>query len=284
MISVRALGILTNDPQRVEVALGVLQKFLTTPASADGYGIATFVDDAVVLKRVPGIFSGKDLSDLATGLQGSMTLMQVRAPEELRPRLYPSSGTNLGPFRLRQFAAMVLGGPQNADEASSSQERLLKGIPEFLQHGVLGQTENEAFFVRLVAECYQKIGTDIRCLSPGQIIDTISNLLEKLESKYPRFIAFTYGQEIVYFSQGMQSAVITIKGLPLESAHQPSISFADSSTAKERLRQFRASILLGAMSGPWPKNEKLPEGMELISLEKNSKGVLQRNLTFLDWK
>ena len=274
MISVRALGILTNDPQRVEVALGILQNFLTVPASADGYGIATFVDDAVVLKRVPGIFSGKNLSDLARSLQGSITLMQVRAPEELRPRLYPSSGTNLGPFRLQQFAAMVVGGPQNADEASSSREQLLKDIPEFLQHSVLGQTENEAFFVRLVAECYQKNGADIRCLSSEQIIDTISNLSERLESKHPRFIAFTYGQEIVYFLQGMQSAVITIKGLPLENAHQQSISFADSSTAKERLRQFRASILLGAMSGPWPKNKQLPEGMELISLEKNSKGIL----------
>lgn len=270
MESVRAIGIRTNDPPRVEVALDALKTCFGPPLHADAYGVATFVDDTVLLKRVPGALGEKSLADLAANVKGTSALVQVRAHDELRPNASQSTDINLGPYRIRHFCAAIAGGPQNADEASAEREELLAALPEFMRRSVIGQNAAEVFFLNVVAEIYQYEGIEQKYPASERIAEVIRALEQKLGGKHPRAVLFATGREVVQVSHKMPSAVVIMNGLSLEMAESRSPDFIDSATARERLRQFKGSFAFAGLSAAPKADLPLPTGATLKSFAEDA--------------
>jgi hypothetical protein len=277
MESVRAVGIRTNDPQRVEVALFALKHLFGMPEKSDGYGVATFIDDSVLLTRVPGVSHGKCLADLATSLKGASALMQIREQGELRPHSYQAADANLGPFRLHNFAASIVGGPQNADEASACREELLAGLPEFMRGSVSGQTEAEALFLNIVAECYKYSGLDQRYPDPQKVVDAVRLVEAKIKSKHPRSVLFATGREVIHVSHQVPSVGLLVEGLSFEMAENRSAAFIDSATARERLRQFRGAFSFAGLKKPFKSDVLLPAGVTIKSFAEGTCYVLGKD-------
>src|SRR3954470_7863949 len=155
MAGTRAIGLVCNDPQRAQIAFVQVAPLASLPATADAIGIASLVDGSALLSRLPACIAGASMADAVGPIKGRCAVVQVRVRDELRPH-GPDGTANLGPFRARSYAAAVVGGPQDADAASSSRERLLGTLPDFLRRFVAGQSEAEALFLAILGRLHKK--------------------------------------------------------------------------------------------------------------------------------
>jgi hypothetical protein len=211
MVGVRALGLMCNDPQRGQLALHEAGGLVQMSEGADALGVASIVDGAALLSRLPALPAGAGLPDAVGPIKGRCAVVQVRVRSELRPH-GPDGHANLGPWRARSYAAAVVGGPQDADAASASREKLLAGLPDFLRRFIGGQSEGEAFFVAVLARLHARGLLD----SPHQNGTALAEVTKELVEKHggpARHVVITNGLELVQVSSGMPSAILTLQGL-----------------------------------------------------------------------
>lgn len=276
MVGMRALGVVCNDPQRGSLAIHALGPLVILPEHADAIGVASLVDGAALLSRLPAIPAGAGLSDAVGQIKGRCSVVQVRVHDELRPR--GADGTaNLGPFRARSYAAAVVGGPQDADEASSSRERLLATVPEFLRRFVGGQSEAEALFLAILARVHAKGSLDAPHQNGAELAAATREVLEQAGGR--RHVVMTNGVELVHAASGIPSALVVLAGLSESLAQRIDPSLADSSMGRERLRRFRGVLSLGALQTPLKASAPVPEGASLQVLPDSALALVQRDLT-----
>lgn len=280
LIGVRALGMLQNDPLRGPVALRLVDALVGLPADADGLGTATLVDGNALLCRakLPGGMSGlhgNTLSALVGTPQGHAAVVQVGASSELRPTALDQA-QNLGPFRARSYAAAVVGGPQGADEAAASRERLLACLPDFLLRCVSGKSEAEAFFLAILAHLHRKGVLDANHDNANWLLDAVQGVDD---GAAPRHVTFTNGVAVLHVGRGLPSAIVTISGLPDDVAGRLSPAFVDSSTARERNRRYRGVFALGALDEPLSAQMALPASVTLTVLPNVAAALIGRDLS-----
>ena len=287
MVGVRALGLVCNDPQRAQIALHAISSASGAPLAslaeaADAIGIASLVDGAALLSRLPAIPPGASLSSAVGPVKGRCAVVQVRVRTELRPN-GPDGTANMGPFRARSYAAAIVGGPQDADAASSSRERLLSGLPDFLARFVAGQSEAEALFLAILGRLHKAGALDaphangvLLAQATREVVDA-SNVATGPGSA--RHVVITNGTELVHVAAGMPSAILTMNGLSDAVANEIDATITDSSLGRERLRRFRAIVCLGALDTALKANSAVPAGASLQVLPEAAAALVQRDLS-----
>ncbi len=265
VLEARALGIRVNDPKLAKAALAAMSGSFAPPKDTDGFGAASFVDDVFLLKRVPSAPPDGRFDDVMGSLKGPCSLLQFRTAAELRPAKQLNSHANLGPFRFKGYAAAIIGGPQNADEASASREALLQGMPDSLLRSATGNSEAEAFFLRLLAEG-QKKGFLEHHQDGNWILPIVSEVASM--SKCSRAILFATGREMALVSYGMPSCLISVDGL---------CGDAERHAERERQRCFRGAFLFAGLPTPCPRELPLPAGMTVRSFPEDTALVLEKN-------
>ncbi|MDP2341671.1 MAG: hypothetical protein Q8O67_12000 [Deltaproteobacteria bacterium] len=279
-VGLRALGMLQNDPLRGPVALRLLDGLIALPSDADGLGAATLVDGNALLSRAKLTQNTQRLSSLIGTPQGRAAVVQIGTRSELRPTGLDQT-QNLGPFRARSYAAAVVGGPQGADEAATSRERLLAGLPDFLQRCVSGQSEAEAFFLAILAQLHRKGVLESNHDNGHVLLDAVQAVLSTEEGGVgvARHIALTNGVDVLHVARGLPSAVITISGLPEDVAGSISPAFVDSSTARERNRRYRGVFALGALELTLKAATVMPQRATLQVLPDVAAVLIGRDLS-----
>jgi hypothetical protein len=284
---VRAFGLLQNDPQRGPVALRTLDAVFGLPEGADGAGVATIVDGAALLSRTKLVASSPtsrapSWATIVGAPRGRATIVQVGVATELRP----SGGDpalHLGPFRARGYAAAVVGGPQSPDVAAASRERLLRELPDFLRRCVVGNSEGEAVFLAVLARVYARGLLDAAHDNAGALLDAIAAVLDDVDGavddaagQAQRHVTLTNGVEVLHVARGVRSAVATLTGLADDVAAGIDPTLADSSTARERNRRYRAVVVLAGLDGPCAG--EAPSGCVVESVDGAPAIVVGRDL------
>ncbi len=272
-VGVRALGLAHNDPLRGPVALTTLAQLFAVPADADGAGVATVVDGSSLLSRVK--FAAGAAPSLATVVgtpKGRTAVVQLGVRSELRPQTADQTA-NLGPFRARTFAAAVVGGPQDPDEAAATRERLLAGLPDSLRRCLVGKSEGEAFFLAVLARLHLQ-GTLDRADNGPWLIDALRAVDDS--ARWPRQVTLTNGTDVLHVSRGMPSAVVVVSGLADSIADSVSPLLADSSTARERNRRYHGTFCVGGLETSLKASTPLPRGCTLHVLPDQSAVLIGR--------
>jgi hypothetical protein len=276
MVGTRALGLVCNDPQRGQVALHELSGLVSLPGEADAIGIASLIDGAALLSRLPAIPAGAGLADAVGPVKGRCAVVQVRVRNELRPN-GPDGMANLGPFRARSYAAALVGGPQDADAASSSRERLLALVPDFLRRFVAGQSEAEALFLAILARLHTRGALELPHQNGPALAAATREVVE--EAGGTRHVLITNGVEMVHVASGMPSAIVTLSGLSEDVANRVDATLADSSMGRERLRRFRGIVCLGALDVTLKASTPVPPGATLQVLPEVAAALVQRDMS-----
>jgi hypothetical protein len=276
MVSARAIGLMLNDPQRGHAALHAVRGALKLPANADAVGVASCVDGSVLLTRRPSLPPGTDLARLTGPLKGRTALVQLRIASELRPPR--AETTTIGPFRSRQLACAVVGGPQDPDRAAQARERWVAALPDFLRRNVGSNAEGEAFFFAIVAELHKLGVVDRGAPPPPETVVAAIRAVLALDDKTPRHVMFATGADVVHVSRGFDNAIIRLDGIAEEVAADLDPTLADSSIARERLRRFRALIALGALDMPFEDTRGLPAGATIARQATDCAVILGKDL------
>ncbi|MCC7070432.1 MAG: hypothetical protein IT383_03860 [Deltaproteobacteria bacterium] len=277
MVGVRALGLMCNDPQRGVVALHELGGIASLPADADAIGTACIVDGAALLSRSPTVATESSLAQTVGPLQGRCAVVQVRVRDELRPT-GPSGAASQGPFRARSYAAAVIGGPQDADGASASRERLLAGVPDFLRRFVGGHAEGEALFIAILARLHDLGGLESPHDNGGKLAQAAREVVAAAGSA-PRQVTLTNGVELVHVAMGLPSAVVVLAALSEATATRVDPTLADSSMGRERLRRFRGVVTLGGLDAPLKAGAPMPDKATLQVLPDSAALLVARDLS-----
>lgn len=274
MVGARAMAMAFNDPQRGHLALHALSGLFGLPRGADGVGVAVSVDGAVLLSRLPNVPPGASLGEIVGPLKGRCALVQVRTADELRPHGPELTTVNMGPFRARSFAGVVVGGPQDPDEAALSRDRLLSDLPDFLQRSVAGHSEGEAFFFAVLARLHRRGLVDAAGPKARELAAAVRETLEASPTTAGRHVAITTGLEIVHVAHGLPSCIVSLEGLSEEVANAVDPTLADSSMGRERLRRFRGVVALGGLEQPIKANAPLLPGAQLMSLPPDATAIV----------
>lgn len=245
MGSARALGIVMNDPPRGHVALHALRQLLPPPATVDAVGYGTCVDGNVLLTRLPAFGGDRELSSLVGPMRGRVSLVHLRDGSELSPPRDPAR--NLGPYRFRGFACVVLGGAHRADDATASREAFTAELPDFLSRSLQGQSEGEAFFFAVLARLYRQGWLERPQLDARALGEAIAETQGLRSPSPPRHVVFATGAEVVHASFQVPGALLTLEGLTPADADALDPTLADTSPGRERLRRFRACVSLGSL-------------------------------------
>lgn len=277
MVGARAVGLVCNDPQRAQIALFETAAIVSLPQTADAIGIASLVDASALLSRLPAIPPGASLASAVGPVKGRCAVVQVRVRGELRPN-GPDGTANLGPFRARSYAAAVVGGPQDADAASSSREKLLSGLPDFLARFVAGQSEAEAVFLAILGRLHKAGALDLPHAN-GAALATATREVVESAGGGARHVVITNGTELVHVAAGLPSGILTLNGLSEATANEVEPTLTDSSMGRERLRRFRAVLSLGALETALKANTPVPAGANLQVLPEGAAALVQRDLT-----
>ncbi len=277
MVGVRALSMMCNDPQRGVVALHELTALAGLPADAEAIGTACIVDGAALLSRLPALVAERGLAETVGAVQGRCAVVQVRVRSELRPT-GPMGAASQGPFRARSYAAAVIGGPQDADSASASRERLLHGVPDFLRRFIGGHAEGEALFIAILARLHVLGALEAPHDNGARLAQATRDVIARAGSE-PRHVTLTNGVEIVHVALGMPSAVVTLGALSEITANRVDPTLADSSMGRERLRRFRGVITLGGLDAPLKANAAVPDKATLQVLPDSAAVLVARDLT-----
>jgi hypothetical protein len=288
MADVSALGLLQNDPHRGPVALRTLDAIVGIPELADAAGVATVVDGAALVSRgrLPAAGSSRAA---ATGRsswaavvgapRGRASVVQLGAVGDVRPAGVDQS-LNLGPFRARAYAAAIVGGPQDADAAAASRERLLRDVPDFLRRCVVGRSEGEAFLLAVLARVHARGLLDAAHDNVAALLDATQAVLDASAADgaaaAPRHVTLTNGVEVLHVARGSHAAIVTVAGLADDVAAGLDPALADSSTARERNRRYRAVFVLGGLTGPLP--DALPRGFTVDAPSGDAVVVVGRDL------
>jgi hypothetical protein len=273
-LGARALGLSHNDPLRGPVALQTLSRLFAIPAEADGAGVASIVDGAALLSH-QRLDPGRTSLGAVVGMpKGRTAIAQFSTTRELRPGGAFES-TSRGPFRARAFAAAVLGGPRDADEAASARERLVADLPDPLRRCVVGRSEGEAWFLAILAELHRR-GILDRAHDHGPRL--LEAVLAIDDGRHPRQLTLTNGVDILHFARGMPSAVLVLQGLDDAIAADVSPLLADSSTARERNRRYVGAFCVGALDAPLRIDDALPAGCTATRLADGGTCLVGRDL------
>ena len=281
MVGTRSVGLVCNDPQRAQIALFETAPIVGLPAAADAIGIASLVDGSALLSRLPAIPAGATLADAVGPIKGRCAVVQVRVRDELRPH-GPDGTANLGPFRARSYAGAVVGGPQDADAASASRDRLVAALPDFLRRFVAGQSEAEALFLAILGRLHQKGALESPHGNAAALADAAREVVEKSAQdtgRAPRHVVITNGAELVHVAAGMSSAIITLSGLSESVADDVDATLTDSSMGRERLRRFKGVLCFGALETPLKASTPVPAGAALQVLPEAAAALVTRELT-----
>lgn len=243
-MDITTLGILSSDPQRTAAALFALKGMLRVPADCDGVGRATCVDAGVTLRRTPGAPKSLELHDAAADLAGNWSVLQWRRAADLRP----SAGHDqrqLGPFRMRRYAAAVHGGPGTPEAATAQRETWLSALPDFLRRGVQGKSEGEAFFHAFLARLHGGRMFDAHEVSDAAWRESFAAMFS---SGLPRHFTVLTGRHLWHLSTA-ESVRIRLHGIPTEAATQFAPAMVDSAAGRARLERARVTLLATGTSG-----------------------------------
>jgi hypothetical protein len=276
--AVRVLGLVQNDPLRGPVALRTLDAIVRLADDVDGAGVGTVVDGASLVSRTR--LAGPVGLGAAVGApRGRATVVQFGSARELRPTgLDPAA--NLGPYRARSWAGAVVGGVHDADTAAASRERLLATLPDFLRRLVAGRSEGEAFFLAVLARVHGLGSLDAIHDNAGVVLDAVRAVDAAAAAEgavAPRQVTITNGVEVVHVARGLPSAVVDVAGLADDVAGALDPTLADSSTARERNRRYRAVVTLGALDALMPV--AAPRGCSVQSVDGDAAVIVGRDLT-----
>lgn len=274
MIRARSIGLMVTDPQRGHVALHAMAPLLTVPEDLDGLGVGMCVDGAVLLSRKPSPDTETGLARLVGPLKGRCGVVRLRDASEMRPAR--TSSANLGPFRWRHFACTVVGGPQGADEAGESRDRLVNELPDFLRRSVAGQSESEAFFYSCLAELHEAGQLD-RAPRGAAIVDAVRSVIARTADG-PRHVAIATGLEVITVARGLAGAILFAEGLDESIAEELDPTLVDSSMGRERLRRFRAAMVAAAPSGTLEELPPAPDKVSVTRLVDDAAVVVGRDL------
>ncbi|MCP4503700.1 MAG: hypothetical protein GY822_27545 [Deltaproteobacteria bacterium] len=275
VVTARSIALMTNDPERFHVALHGLRRVVRLPKHCDGVGVGASVDAAVLLSRKPTVPKKWSLARMVGPLKGRCTVVQMRRKEDVRPR--QSSAANLGPFRFRHLAAAHVGGPLSTDEAAANTEFWLADLPDFLLRSREGQTEGEAFFLYMLNALHEK-----GCLERGvygtQFLDVMRQVFERDPQKCKRSVSVATGLEHLTLSYGLQTSVVKINGLLEEDADDVDPTYTDSSMGRERLRRFRATLVLGGVDSAMKEQPQVADGTRVHFLPDDAAVLVGRDL------
>jgi|GEM_PF-911886 len=256
-VTARSIALMTNDPERFHVALHGLRRVVRLPDDADGVGVGTSVDTSVLLSRKPTVPQKWSLARMVGPLKGRCTVVQVRKKGDIRPR--QASAANLGPFRHRHLTLAHVGGPDTVDAAASNTEFWLSGLPDFLLRSREGKTEGEAFFLALLHAMHEG-GCLERDVHGKRLIDVAREVMAKDPLRCPRSFSLATGLEHVTLAHQMQTCVLQMNGLLDDDADDVDPTYTDTSMGRERLRRFRATLVLGGVEPPVERPPALPDG------------------------
>lgn len=273
-IGVRALGLSHNDPLRGPVALSTLARLFRLPDDADGAGVASVVDGAALITHMKLARDGRLLADVVGTPRGRTAVAQVSTTRELRPAGV-HLGTSRGPFRARSFAGAVVGGPQEADEAAASRERLVADLPDPLRRCLVGQSEGEAFFLAVLAVLHRQ-GALERVHDNGALM--FDAVMAVDDGRHPRQVTLTNGTEVLHVARGLPSAIVVVHGLADAIAADVSPLLADSSTARERNRRYVGAFCVGALDAPLRVDTPAPAGCTIQRLPDGGAFLVGRDL------
>lgn len=273
-LGARALGLSHNDPLRGPVALQMLSRVFGVAADADGAGVASVVDGAALLSHQRLGAVSTTLGAVVGTPKGRTAVVQFSTTGDLRPG-GAFEATSRGPFRARGFAAAVVGGPRDADEAASARERLVAGLPDPLRRCVVGRSESEAWFLAILAELHLR-GLLERAHDNGHRL--LEAVLAVDDGRHPRQLLLTNGVDVLHFARGMPSAVVVVQGLDDAIAADVSPMLADSSTARERNRRYVGAFCVGALEGPLRVDAAMPAGCTATRLADGGVCLVGRDL------
>lgn len=273
MATARALGLLTSDPQRCHVALTALSGLLELPVDSDGAGIGSCVDAAALLTRKPTLPRSATLAQLVGPQKGRTAVVQLRVKSDVRPST--ESPNNLGPWRMKDYACAVIGGPTSADHAGTLRDKLLGELPDFLHRSVRGQTEGEAFFFAVLAALHEK-GVLERAPRADMVAEAVRAVVKRTDD-LPRHVVIANGTTLLFVSHEMTTGIVRMEGLDEEIATSLEPTLADSSLARDRLKRFRGIFTAGGLDVPLERAGERPAGVQLMGLPDTCAVEVGRN-------
>jgi hypothetical protein len=273
-LGARALGLSHNDPLRGPVALQTLSRVFAVAADADGAGVASIVDGAALLSHQRLEPGSASLASVIGTPKGRTAVAQFSTPRELRPA-GAFEATSRGPYRARAWAAAVVGGPQDPDEAAAIRERLVADLPDPLRRCLVGKSEAEARFLAILAVLHRRGLLDRAHDNGPQLLDAV---LAVDDGRHPRQLTLTNGVDVLHVARGLPSAVVIVRGLDDDVAADVSPMLADSSTARERNRRYLGVFCVGALDAPLRSDATMPTGCEVTRFADGGACLVGRDL------
>jgi hypothetical protein len=258
-VGTRALGLAHNDPSRGSTALLTFSRAFCVPRDADAAGVACVVDGASLLSH-QRLDTGASLSSVVGTPKGHAVVAQFSTPRELRPNGAFETASR-GPFRARAWAAAVVGGPQDPDEAAAARERLVASLPDPLRRCLVGKSEGEAWFLAVLSVLHRRGLLERTGEGVGAVLGAVA---EVDDGRHPRHLTLTNGVDLIHFARGFPSVIVRVAGLDDAVAAQVNPLLADSSTARERNRRYVGTFCVGALDAPLRSDAALPSGCEVV--------------------
>lgn len=260
-MEIRAFGLLVNDPRRTHYAMHTLEKYFTLSPNIDGYGVATCANNSVLLTRAPGKLDKVPLAHLVGPLNGPCALGQFRRKNDIRPFKSSMLSANLGPYRYKDIAGVVIGGAENPDTLNADREKLLNLLPDNLSRMVTGMTEGEVFFYAIVS----KLGPDFHtlvCAEKAQRCKAaIEQILSVISPSSERAVMVAFADEVVIFNHQMELSCVSLRSLDkdlLDKQWDKSLHFPNATKSElERFSGVCAFIGGGKSLAQKPKSKSL---------------------------
>lgn len=275
MFAVHAIGLKSNDIECARLVFAHLEDTFCLPSNTDAWGMASCVDQCVLFSKGPLANGVPSLGQISQKSLGDCVLWQFRTDSDLRPNKAGAENSNLGPFRYKNLAATVVGGPQTPDEANGNREFLLRTMPTFLSRALVGYSEAEALFFGVAAEMYCAGIMDCSVPDLRSSVGSVLKVLNSLPVKTPRSIELTNGVDIVHVSFDQTSTVLMVNDIEHLVQRENNV---DSKYQTQRLNSFRGNFSFSNVALGRRKKIKGPDWSEIITMPKNSSFFLGQDM------
>lgn len=238
MATLNVLGYLGNEPGRMGCALHELRSALTAPPQAEGFGLAHFMDDRLLLNKRPSpVTQGIPLAELVGPVRTSTLLLSMH------------TASDGGPYKFRSWAFAM----QGCDGREPLRAELVERLPDFLTRNISGDSVGEASFHRFLATLHSHNKVDDITVDGLLVAQSLRQTLDAVASRgearaSPMVLMATNGRVLVCAHQGSGVAYSLREGIMACQRCQTDRHTLDPFPVRESHRRFKGVVVAGGLS------------------------------------
>jgi hypothetical protein len=252
MSAFNALGYLANEAERVGCALHELRGTLKAPAGAQGFGLAHYVDDQLLLNLKPhDVPAGTALEEMVGTLKTSTFLCNFH------------SETDQGPFKFRAWSFVMRGG----HNSPALMSQMLAHLPDSIHRNITGDSLGEAVFHRFLAILGESVRLEDPSVPPKALDAALKKTLQLLEG-HKVLMMVDNGRLLAGIHNGGGLAYNLREGILACQRCAMDKHAMDSFPLRESHRRFKGVMLAGGFEAPPPGFMPVPAGQTVVVTRK----------------